>query len=223
MASSHKKPRKHREKRDIHGENGEGGIRTREAGVTPLDGLANRWFQPLTHLSRLWSAVPWFMLEIGPVPNPAGPSIAGKPASAAERRMHRAREPRRQADPRPRRAALGEASDSIVTLVLRRSTVRSDVRRAENARLTHSRRRRPQQKAVSGPPFGTSVARSAGPPSCVILIHVLPEFRPPWVGREMSTIHVCIQTLSCLAATAVFLRPRAGASSSRLCRKTWHP
>ena len=31
--------------------NGEGGIRTRETGVNPSDGLANRWFQPLTHLS----------------------------------------------------------------------------------------------------------------------------------------------------------------------------
>ncbi len=32
--------------------NGEGGIRTRETGVNPPDGLANRWFQPLTHLSN---------------------------------------------------------------------------------------------------------------------------------------------------------------------------
>ncbi len=31
--------------------NGEGGIRTRDTGVNPYDGLANRWFQPLTHLS----------------------------------------------------------------------------------------------------------------------------------------------------------------------------
>ena len=35
----------------IASQNGEGGIRTRETGVTPSDGLANRWFQPLTHLS----------------------------------------------------------------------------------------------------------------------------------------------------------------------------
>ncbi len=33
--------------------NGEGGIRTRDTGVNPYDGLANRWFQPLTHLSNL--------------------------------------------------------------------------------------------------------------------------------------------------------------------------
>jgi hypothetical protein len=32
--------------------NGEGGIRTLDTGVHPYDGLANRWFQPLTHLSR---------------------------------------------------------------------------------------------------------------------------------------------------------------------------
>ena len=31
--------------------NGEGGIRTLDTGVHPYDGLANRWFQPLTHLS----------------------------------------------------------------------------------------------------------------------------------------------------------------------------
>ncbi len=35
---------------------GEGGIRTRETGVNPSDGLANRWFQPLTHLSTGISA-----------------------------------------------------------------------------------------------------------------------------------------------------------------------
>ncbi len=35
--------------------NGEGGIRTRGTGLNPYDGLANRWFQPLTHLSW-WSA-----------------------------------------------------------------------------------------------------------------------------------------------------------------------
>ncbi len=32
--------------------NGEGGIRTRDTGANPYDGLANRWFQPLTHLSK---------------------------------------------------------------------------------------------------------------------------------------------------------------------------
>ena len=32
--------------------NGEGGIRTLDTGVNPYDGLANRWFQPLTHLSH---------------------------------------------------------------------------------------------------------------------------------------------------------------------------
>ncbi len=37
----------------ITSENGEGGIRTRETGVNPPDGLANRWFQPLTHLSKV--------------------------------------------------------------------------------------------------------------------------------------------------------------------------
>ena len=31
---------------------GEGGIRTLDTGIHPYDGLANRWFQPLTHLSR---------------------------------------------------------------------------------------------------------------------------------------------------------------------------
>jgi hypothetical protein len=44
-------PRETREKRDFRGANGEAGIRTRETGVTRSDGLANRWFQPLTHLS----------------------------------------------------------------------------------------------------------------------------------------------------------------------------
>ena len=33
--------------------NGEGGIRTRGTGLTPYDGLANRCFQPLSHLSRV--------------------------------------------------------------------------------------------------------------------------------------------------------------------------
>ncbi len=33
-------------------ENGEGGIRTPGTGVTPYDGLANRCFQPLSHLSK---------------------------------------------------------------------------------------------------------------------------------------------------------------------------
>jgi hypothetical protein len=30
---------------------GEDGIRTRGRGLSPYGGLANRWFQPLTHLS----------------------------------------------------------------------------------------------------------------------------------------------------------------------------
>ncbi len=38
-------------------ENGEGGIRTRAAGMTPQNGLANRRFQPLSHLSR-WTCRP---------------------------------------------------------------------------------------------------------------------------------------------------------------------
>lgn len=32
--------------------NGEAGIRTRDTGMTPYSGLANRRFQPLSHLSR---------------------------------------------------------------------------------------------------------------------------------------------------------------------------
>ena len=51
--AAHEKPRKTREKYGFCGANGEGGIRTRETGINPSDGLANRWFQPLTHLSKL--------------------------------------------------------------------------------------------------------------------------------------------------------------------------
>ncbi len=51
MGSSQEKPRQDPQKRGSDGEIGEGGIRTRETGVNPSDGLANRWFQPLTHLS----------------------------------------------------------------------------------------------------------------------------------------------------------------------------
>ena len=35
--------------------NGEGGIRTPGTGINPFDGLANRWFQPLTHLSQVFA------------------------------------------------------------------------------------------------------------------------------------------------------------------------
>ena len=35
--------------------NGEAGIRTRGTGITPYNGLANRRFQPLSHLSNLFS------------------------------------------------------------------------------------------------------------------------------------------------------------------------
>ena len=34
------------------GLNGEGGIRTRGTGLTQYDGLANRCFKPLSHLSN---------------------------------------------------------------------------------------------------------------------------------------------------------------------------
>ena len=46
-----KKPRHGCEKRTSDARIGEGGIRTRGTGLNPYDGLANRWFQPLTHLS----------------------------------------------------------------------------------------------------------------------------------------------------------------------------
>ncbi len=39
------------EKRTFPKENGEAGIRTRGTGMTPYNGLANRRFQPLSHLS----------------------------------------------------------------------------------------------------------------------------------------------------------------------------
>ncbi len=39
------------------GENGEGGIRTPGTGVTQYDGLANRCFQPLSHLSTCACAI----------------------------------------------------------------------------------------------------------------------------------------------------------------------
>ena len=47
----HKKPRQMHNKHGSNGENGEGGIRTPGTGVTPYDGLANRCFKPLSHLS----------------------------------------------------------------------------------------------------------------------------------------------------------------------------
>ena len=50
-SSAHEKPQQHRNKRGFDGEIGEGGIRTPGTGVNQYDGLANRWFQPLTHLS----------------------------------------------------------------------------------------------------------------------------------------------------------------------------
>lgn len=34
-------------------ENGEGGIRTLDTGVNPYNGLANRRFRPLSHLSQI--------------------------------------------------------------------------------------------------------------------------------------------------------------------------
>ena len=37
----------------LSGVNGEVGIRTRGTGINPYNGLANRRFQPLSHLSRL--------------------------------------------------------------------------------------------------------------------------------------------------------------------------
>ena len=40
------------ENRAFPGKNGEAGIRTRGTGVTSYNGLANRRFQPLSHLSR---------------------------------------------------------------------------------------------------------------------------------------------------------------------------
>ena len=51
-AGRHEKPRQNTEKRGSSGENGEGGIRTRGASMTPHAGLANRCIQPLCHLSR---------------------------------------------------------------------------------------------------------------------------------------------------------------------------
>ncbi len=35
-------------------QNGEGGIRTHGTGMTPYNGLANRRFQPLSHLSKMF-------------------------------------------------------------------------------------------------------------------------------------------------------------------------
>ena len=40
--SAQEEPRQHCEKRNSNGETGEGGIRTRETGINPFDGLANR-------------------------------------------------------------------------------------------------------------------------------------------------------------------------------------
>jgi hypothetical protein len=37
--------------------NGEGGIRTRGRGICPYDGLANRYLQPLGHLSGFFVAI----------------------------------------------------------------------------------------------------------------------------------------------------------------------
>jgi hypothetical protein len=39
------------------GKNGEAGIRTRDTGLTPYNGLANRRLQPLGHLSRMGQKV----------------------------------------------------------------------------------------------------------------------------------------------------------------------
>ena len=44
--------RESRVSRTFQGKNGEGGIRTPGAGMNPLNGLANRRFKPLSHLSR---------------------------------------------------------------------------------------------------------------------------------------------------------------------------
>ena len=43
---------KHRPSSSYSAFNGEGGIRTRGTGLTPYNGLANRRFQPLSHLSN---------------------------------------------------------------------------------------------------------------------------------------------------------------------------
>ena len=37
-------------------ENGEGGIRTLDTGINPYNGLANRRFRPLSHLSKIGAA-----------------------------------------------------------------------------------------------------------------------------------------------------------------------
>ena len=44
------------------GKGGEGGIRTLGTGLSPYDGLANRWFQPLIHLTGwIWKGSIVFM------------------------------------------------------------------------------------------------------------------------------------------------------------------